>query len=68
MSATIPAVSRRTRTIANDNLVDAGEIEDGEFVARRWVWATLADRVAQLENKAKGGKRLFSEVVPIPLL
>jgi hypothetical protein len=49
-------------------LVDTGEIEDGEFVATRWVWATLADRVAQLENKAKGGKRLFSEVVPVPLL
>ena len=48
--------------------MDTGEIEDGKSVARRWVWATLADRVAQLENKAEGRKGCPFEVIPIPFL
>ena len=68
LPATVSAVSRRTCTIANHDLMDTGEVEDGKLVTRRGVWAALANRVTQLEDKAEGGKGLFSKVVPIPPL
>ena len=45
LAAAICRVFWETRTVADDNLVDTGYVEDSELAVARWVWARSADKV-----------------------
>ena len=45
LATAVCGVFRETRTVADDNLVDAGYVENGELTELRWIWACLANGV-----------------------
>ena len=45
LATAVCGVFGETRTVADDNLVDAGYVENGELTELRWIWARLANGV-----------------------
>lgn len=66
--AAVGRVFRVAYAIADDNLMDTGDIKNGHLTELGWVWARLTSWVAELDDEAKGGKGLSLEVLAVPLL
>jgi hypothetical protein len=64
----ITPVLGETHTIADDNLVNAGEVKNCELVMMRQMWTGSTGNVAQLNHEAKGTEGLFPKVLPVPSL
>lgn len=62
-------IPRVTLAVSDDNLVDAGEVENGKLMASRGMLAYFSERMTtQLYDKTERTKKIGIEVLTIPPL
>ena len=68
LSTAVGGVFWSTPAVLGNNLVNAADVEKGELITSRGVWAGFAGRMSQLRHKAKGAEEFGGKILAIPSL